>query len=99
MLVNEVTIEQLEELKKEGNKTYENDEIVVFWDPSKCQHAGECVKGAPLVFDPNKRPWITLENDSNENIIKTIQKCPSGALRFCIKDKEGKPECEEKLKS
>ena len=34
-----------EELEQQGFKTYENDEIQVFWNPSICQHAGKCAKG------------------------------------------------------
>lgn len=66
-------------------KKYENDEIVVYWDDSLCQHAGECVKGCPRVFNPERRPWIVLENDNIENIAKTIDKCPSKALSYKMK--------------
>lgn len=31
-----------EELEAQGYKTYENEDIQVFWKPRICQHAGEC---------------------------------------------------------
>ena len=31
-----------EELEVQGYKTYENEDIQVFWKPRICQHAGEC---------------------------------------------------------
>ncbi|MDD7401310.1 MAG: (4Fe-4S)-binding protein [Eubacteriales bacterium] len=65
-------------------KTYESDEIIVFWEPDKCQHSGNCVKGSKT-FDTERRPWINLKEDSFENIINTIDKCPSGALRYIRK--------------
>jgi len=38
-----------------------------------------------MVFDTSKRPWIQPENEEANDIIKTIKKCPSGALQFEIK--------------
>lgn len=34
-----------EELEAQGFKTYENEDIQVFWNPKMCEHAGECVRG------------------------------------------------------
>lgn len=63
-------------------KTYETDELVIIWRPEKCQHAAKCVKGAPDVFNPRKRPWINPENGTTEEIVSVISQCPSGALTY-----------------
>ena len=85
-----------EELEAQGYKTYENDEIQVFWNPNNCQHAGKCARGIPGVFDPKRRPWIDLSMASAEEIAAVIDQCPSGALQYELKnpvtiefDKEG----------
>ena len=61
---------------------YSNDEIVVRWEPEKCQHARECVKGLPNVFDSSKKPWIDIDSATSEEIMKVIDRCPSGALSY-----------------
>lgn len=46
-----------------------------------CSHAAECVNNLPSVFRLNSRPWIDPDGASSEEIIDSIRKCPSGALR------------------
>lgn len=63
-------------------KEYTNDEIVVCWEPKKCIHSRNCVKGLPKVFDRAKRPWVNMSGASSEEIMKVIDRCPSGALSY-----------------
>lgn len=67
-------------------KTYENEELIVYWKPNKCIHAGKCVHGAPTVFDVDANPWININGSSTEHIKDVIDRCPSGALSY--KEKE-----------
>ena len=64
------------------HRTYENEDIVVFWDSDRCRHARKCVQGSPGVFNFTKRPWIDLSGASNPQIWKTVEQCPSGALQI-----------------
>jgi uncharacterized Fe-S cluster protein YjdI len=64
------------------DKKYSNNEITVFWQPEKCIHSGNCARGLHHVFDPRRKPWVIMENGSTEDIIRTVQNCPSGALSF-----------------
>lgn len=48
------------ELEAQGYRTYENDDIMVFWNPEMCQHAAKCVGGDPDVFALKRRPWVDL---------------------------------------
>lgn len=66
-------------------KSYETERLIVLWKPDMCQHAGKCVQGAPEVFDVKRKPWIILENGKEEDIVKVIDKCPSGALSYKFK--------------
>tara|TARA_R110002124_G_scaffold208776_2_gene375088 strand:+ start:1336 stop:1995 length:660 start_codon:yes stop_codon:yes gene_type:complete len=69
--------------------SYENKELEVTWDLKRCIHAKECVHGLPHVFDPDKKPWIDLDQESDsEKIVETIQRCPTGALQYHFKHKE-----------
>lgn len=63
-------------------KEYSNKELIVSWDPGKCIHSQECVKGLPSVFNREKRPWIDMAGASSEEIMKVIDRCPSGALSY-----------------
>ena len=63
-------------------KEYSNKEIKVLWDPEKCIHARECVKGLPEVFCRDSTPWINMQGASSEEIMKTVDRCPSGALTY-----------------
>jgi uncharacterized Fe-S cluster protein YjdI len=63
-------------------KEYTNGELTVFWNPEKCIHARECVKGLPQVFSHERTPWVNMKGASSEEIMKVIDRCPSGALTY-----------------
>ncbi len=63
-------------------KEYTNEEIVVCWKPEKCIHSRNCVRGLPEVFNRSKRPWINMSAATSEEIMKVIDRCPSGALSY-----------------
>jgi uncharacterized Fe-S cluster protein YjdI len=73
--------------QKENVKEYTNGKITVVWKPSKCIHAGVCVKTLPEVYHPKAKPWIKPEKATTEQLKSQIMKCPSGALSFYINDK------------
>lgn len=61
-------------------KTYKGEGFSVVWKPGTCIHSTLCWKKLRSVFDPFKRPWITLENGTKEEIKERVLACPSGAL-------------------
>jgi uncharacterized Fe-S cluster protein YjdI/predicted GNAT family acetyltransferase len=63
------------------HRLYENDDIVIFWNSSKCNHSRNCVTGCPEVFDFARRPWIDLSRADNVKVWQTVETCPSGALK------------------
>jgi uncharacterized Fe-S cluster protein YjdI len=63
-------------------KDYETAGIVITWDAQYCIHSGNCLRGLPQVFDVNARPWITPDEASAEEIARTVERCPSGALTY-----------------
>lgn len=74
----------IEEIKKE----YSNGELTIVWKPQTCIHSGECVKRLPKVYDPKAKPWITIENATNKELMEQIEACPSGALTYYLTDDE-----------
>jgi uncharacterized Fe-S cluster protein YjdI len=60
---------------------YEHDGLTVSFDTRRCIHAAECVRRLPLVFRPAERPWVRPELADAAEIIATVHRCPSGALR------------------
>ncbi|MEZ4903045.1 MAG: (4Fe-4S)-binding protein [Spirosomataceae bacterium] len=67
-------------MEKQITKKYSNGEVTVVWQPHLCSHSAICFKGLPTVFDPRKRPWVTPEGGTTEEIVAQVKKCPSGAL-------------------
>jgi len=68
--------------KKNLVKKYQTDDLIVYWIPEKCTHACTCWRDLPEVFKPKERPWINIEGATAEQIIETIDKCPSDALKY-----------------
>ncbi len=66
--------------KNNITKEYSNGEITVVWQSGKCSHSANCVRNLSAVFQPGSQPWIKIDNASSEEIIATVNKCPSGAL-------------------
>ncbi|MGE5370760.1 MAG: (4Fe-4S)-binding protein [Solirubrobacterales bacterium] len=65
-------------------KEYRTDDIIIYWDPLICSHAGKCTEGLPQVFDLNQRPWVNVNGASAEAIIAVIDRCPSQALQYAL---------------
>lgn len=61
---------------------HSGEQIEVSYDVNRCIHARECVNGLPDVFDPDKRPWIDLDNADVDDLSDVIVDCPTGALQF-----------------
>lgn len=63
-------------------KRYSNGEVTVVWRPDLCIHCGVCTGGLPQVFDPGKRPWVTIGGATTDEIVRQVEQCPSGALSW-----------------
>lgn len=62
---------------------YKNEQITVHWNPELCSHSGKCLQ-LPGVFNTKARPWVNINGAPPEEIIKVIDKCPTGALRYSL---------------
>lgn len=65
-----------------SRKSYVGADVTVSFDPEVCEHAAECVRGLPAVFDTQQRPWIQPDNAPADEVVAQVARCPSGALRI-----------------
>lgn len=65
-------------------QTYETDAITITFDPTRCIHAAECIRTAPLVFDSRRLRWIKPDLGTPELIATAVHRCPTGALSYSL---------------
>lgn len=70
-------------------KTYTGADIEIGFDMKRCIHARNCFLKLPQVFDPNRRPWVSPDAASAEDIAAMVRTCPSGALTYRRLDDAG----------
>lgn len=63
-------------------REYRNDDITVRWYAKRCIHSAACIRMAPRVFNPRRRPWIDLAAGDTDRIIAAVEACPTGALEY-----------------
>lgn len=76
---------------KDITKKYTNGEVTIVWKPNQCIHSTICFKGLGQVFDPRRRPWVTPEEATTQQIVEQIKKCPSGALSYYMNTETEEP--------
>ncbi|EFA6103508.1 4Fe-4S mono-cluster protein YjdI, partial [Escherichia coli O45:H11] len=47
-----------------------------------CQHSGNCVRGNGKLFNLKRKPWIMPDEVDVVTVVKVIDTCPSGALKY-----------------
>ncbi len=67
-------------------QTYDAPGITVTFDPNVCRHSAVCLRTLPAVFDVRRRRWVAPEAAAVSEVIAAIDACPSGALRYVLKD-------------
>ncbi len=74
-------------------KLYTSPIVHVSFDSDLCEHAAECVRGMPSVFDTSRRPWIDPGVASTEELAhrlrQVVARCPSGALNIEEREESG----------
>lgn len=68
---------------------YKGTEISIRFEPKRCIHAAECVRGLPGVFERDRRPWVEPDQGSAQEVVDVVARCPTGALQAEMKD--GRP--------
>ncbi|MBV7270393.1 (4Fe-4S)-binding protein [Winogradskyella luteola] len=67
---------------------FSNEDITVTYEPNCCINAGICARQLSEVFRNSVIPWIDLDGAQTDSIINQIKKCPSGALKYHLNQKD-----------
>lgn len=73
---------------KTNPNSYSNKEITVTYNPKACINSGICARHLSEVFRTSVIPWIDLDAADKERIIAQVKKCPSGALKYHLHQKD-----------
>lgn len=65
-------------------RKYTNNDLEIYWYSELCSHVSICVCRLPKVFNSKARPWVDINGAAPEDIIKTIDECPAGALKYSL---------------
>lgn len=71
-----------------NDNVFSNEDITVTYEPQACIHAEKCARELSDVFRSSVIPWINLDGTETERIIEQINRCPSGALKYCLNQKK-----------
>ncbi|MCA0151583.1 (4Fe-4S)-binding protein [Winogradskyella vincentii] len=71
-----------------NHNVFSNDKITVTYEPRCCINAELCARQLSEVFRHSVIPWIDLDGAKTKKIIKQINKCPSGALKYYFNQKD-----------
>jgi len=87
---------KLEGRVEDKRESYKAKRITIHDNRGICAHAGRCTDGLASVFRLKEEPWIHPDAASADEIIATIEKCPSGALSYSVdevehRDRDGEP--------
>jgi len=87
---------KLEGRVEDKRENYVGEKTTIHDNRGVCAHAGRCTDGLASVFRLKEEPWIHPDAASADEIIATIQKCPSGALSYSVddvehRDRDGEP--------
>jgi CDGSH-type Zn-finger protein len=89
--------EKLTDGSLDKRENVESKKITIHDNRGICSHSGNCTDNLASVFKLNTEPWIDPEGAEAEEIIKTIRKCPSGALSYSIEDVEYRDQDQEPM--
>lgn len=81
---NGFTDRKLADSRKNRRESYRGKRITIFDNRAICAHAGYCSDGLKSVFRYGVEPWIDPDAAALDEVIATIEKCPSGALSYAV---------------
>jgi len=65
-----------------GYRAYTGEKIDFYFNTGICQHAGNCVRGSARLFNLKRKPWIIPDEVDVDTVVRVIDTCPSGALKY-----------------
>ena len=65
-----------------GYRCYTGEKIDVYFNTAICQHSGNCVRGNGKLFNLKRKPGGSGVEVHSATVVKVIDTCPSGALKY-----------------
>jgi CDGSH-type Zn-finger protein len=81
--------EKNSERTPDGVRDFAGAEITVHYNLLQCAAAERCSQRLAAVFRKGEEPWIQPDRAAPDDIMRTIARCPSGALRYTTKGETG----------
>ena len=63
-------------------RVYRGTDFEVSFDLDQCIHIGECLRRLPATFALDRRPWVSPDEASADDVAAAVERCPSGALQY-----------------
>ncbi len=76
---------------------YVGKSITIHDNREICTHAGFCTEKLASVFKLNQEPWIDPDGAAVEQVMETINMCPSGALSYTVDEVEHRDQDREPM--
>ena len=81
-------------LDKEIIQKYKGKQITIIFNRSICAGAGLCVRNFPKIYKNASENWIFPDEESIEEVKKSIKTCPSGALSYELQNDNSREDYE-----
>ena len=65
---------------------FPGDKVDVSWDCRLCIHVAECGQAKGDLFVSDRQPWCQPDLASVNDVKEVVERCPSGALAYQVKD-------------
>lgn len=66
--------------------TYPGNKVDICWDGRLCIHVAECGQAQGDLFVGGRQPWCIPDLVDVNEIVEVVERCPSGALAYQVKD-------------
>ena len=69
--------------------TFKGEEVDIEWDGRLCIHIAECGQSKGELFVGGRQPWCVPDATSLEDVFDIVERCPTGALTYQVKNASG----------
>ncbi len=69
--------------------SFPGEKVDVVWDGRLCIHIGECGQAQGDLFIAGRKPWCQPDLVDSGEVKAVVERCPSGALYYEVKDDSG----------
>lgn len=73
-------------MSDEEKYDFPGEKVDVVWDGRLCIHIGECGQAEGDLFVGGRKPWCQPDLVSPSEVKGVVERCPSGALYYKVKD-------------